>query len=190
MNRHSAIFAGAALALAGFTLCAEDFQPLMKVAQATWPEKKHIGVICDYRMSKDQILVLARAAGEGSSITVADTRVAEQANAAAGILAGRRTDFVVVLPQDHMFGGGSFATTMALRRLASRGIPAIGTTPGTLKQGASFAMGDGTQGQLLVTERPIGTVSVVLPHRDLAYQKTSLVSQKAGMATIAVHSAR
>ena len=190
MNRLSTSLGVAALAFAGLTLSAEDFQPLLKVTQSIWPEKQHIGVICDYRASAEQVRALARAAGEGTFITVADTRVADQARAAAMLLADHKTDFVVLMPSDHLFRDGSFAATVAVNRLAIRGVPSIGTTPVALKQGAVFSLGDGTEGQILVTNRLIGTVDVILPQRNLASQKGSLVLHPKGMATISVHAAR
>jgi hypothetical protein len=189
MNRISTSLGVAAIALTSLVLSAEDFQPLMKTTQATWPEKQHIGVICNYQANEAQVLALARAAGEGALITVADTRVAEQANAAATILANHKADYVVLMPQDRLFRDGSFGATLAVDRLAKRGVPAIGTTAVALKQGAVFSVGDGTDGQILVTDRLIGTVDVILPNRALTSRKDSLVLRREGMATIAVHKA-
>lgn len=189
MNSLSTSLGAATIALTGLLLSAEDFQPLMKVTQATWPEKQHIGVICDYRANKSQVLDLARAAGENTHITVVDARLTEQASAAATILANRKTVYVVLMPKDRYFRDGSFGATVAMSRLANRGLPTIGTMPVALKQGAVFSMGDGTEGQLLVTDRLIGTVEVILPDHAQFSQKSSLVLQRKGMATIAVHSA-
>lgn len=189
MNRISTSLGVAAVALTGLTLSAEDFQPLMKTTQTTWPEKQHIGVICNYRANEAQVWALAKAAGEGARITVADTRMADQANAAANLLANHKTDFVVLMPQDRIFRDGSFGATLAVNHLARRSVPSIGTTPVALKQGAVFSVGDGTDGQILVTNRLIGTVDVILPNRAMTSQKGSLVLRREGMATIAVHQA-
>lgn len=186
MNRLSTSLSLAALALAGLTLAAEDFQPLMKVTQTTWPEKRHIGVICNYRTTVAEVEALARAAGEDSFITVADTRVGEQAALAARLLSDHHTDFVVLMPNDRLFSDGSFGATVAMSQLARRGVPTIGTRPVALKQGAVFSLGEGTEGQILVTDRLIGTVHVVLPDPTLASQKSALVIRKEGMATINV----
>jgi hypothetical protein len=190
MNRISTALSVTAIALAGLALSAEDFQPLMKVTQTTWPEKQHIGVICNYSQNQDQVWALARAAGEGARITVADTRTVDLANVAATLLANHHTDYVVLLPRDRNFREGSFGATVAVNRLASRGVPAIGTTPVALKQGAVFSMGDGTDGQLLVADRLIGTVDVLLPSQAVIGQKSSLVLRREGMATVSVHSAK
>lgn len=189
MNRTSMTLGVAALALASLVLSAEDFHPLMKTTQTTWPEKQHIGVICDYSFSQDEVMALAKAAGEGFTITVADARVPDQASAAAAILATHKSDYVVLLPHDRLFRDGSFAATVAVNRLANRGVPALGTTPRALKQGAVFSVGDGTEGQILVTDRLIGTVDVILPERGLVNHKASLVLEQKGMATISVHKA-
>jgi len=189
MSRLSTSLSVAALALAGLTLSAEDFQPLMKVTQSTWPDKQHIGVICDYRANEAQIWALAKAAGEGAFITVADARVSEQANAAAVILANQKADYIVLMPKDRHFRDGSFGATVALNRLAARGVPAIGTMPVALRQGAVFSLGEGTHGQLLVTDRLIGTVEVTLPDRNVASQKGALILHREGMATVSVRTA-
>lgn len=189
MNRISTSLAVAVTALAGLALQAEDFQPLMKTTRATWPEKQHIGVICDYTASRTQVMALAKAAGENAVITVADTRRPEQAVSAAHLIANRKADYLVLLPGDRMFRDGSFAATVAISQLGLRGVPAIGTTAVALRQGAVFSVGDGTRGELLVTERPIGTVDVILPSHATLTQKSALVLHQEGMATIAVHSA-
>lgn len=190
MNRISTALSVTAIALAGLALSAEDFQPLMKVTQTTWPEKQHIGVICNYDQNQDQVWTLAKAAGEGTRITVADTRALGLANVAATLLASHHIDYVVLLPRDRNFCEGSFGATVAVNRLASRGVPAIGTTPVALKQGAVFSVGDGTDGQLLVANRLIGTVDVILPGQAMIGQKSSLVLRREGMATVSVHSAK
>jgi len=186
MNSLSTSLSAAAIALAGLTLSAEDFQPLMKATQATWPEKQHIGVICNYRASEAQVWALAKAAGEGACITVVDARVADQSSAAAILLANQKADFVVLLPEDRLFRDGSFGATVAVNRLASRGVPAIGTTPKALKQGAVFSVGEGTEGQILVTDRLIGTVDVILPNPAHVGEKAALVLHRDGMATVSV----
>lgn len=188
MNRISTSLAVAVAAFAGLALQAEDFQPLMKATRTTWPEKQHIGVICDYNASQAQVMALAKAAGEGSLITVADTRRPEYAASAAHLIANHKADYLVLLPGDRPFRDGSFGATLAISQLGLRGVPAIGTTAVALKQGAVFSVGDGTQGEVLVTDRLIGTVDVILPNRALA-QKASLVLRQEGMATIAVHTA-
>jgi len=190
MNRISTTLGATAIALAGLALSAEDFQPLMNTTRTTWPEMHHIGVICNYPANRAQIEALALAAGEGALITVADARRIDQAGVAANLLASHRTDFVVLMPHDRYFRDGSFGSTVAVNQLASWGVPSIGTTPMALKQGAAFSVGDGTEGQLLVSDRLIGTVHVILPNGAVTSQKSSLVLHREGMATIVVQSAK
>ena len=185
MNRISTSLLVAAVVFAGPALLAEDFLPLMKTTQATWPAKQHIGVICDYSASQDAVKALAEAAGEGAFITVADTRSADKAVPAAHIIANRQADYLVLLPGDRVFRDGSFGASKAIDQLARRGVPAIGTTPVALKQGAVFSVGAGTNGELLVTDRLIGIVDVILPSRDMT-MKSTLVLHEKGMATVAV----
>lgn len=175
----------AAVALVGLGLQAEDFSTLMQVANTTWPEKTHIGVICDYRNSQDQVKDLAMAATPGSMITVIDIRSLEHAQLGAQLLANRRANFLVLLPKDRLIRDGSFGATVAINRLAQNGIPAVGTTPNALIQGAVFSAGDGTHGEVLVTNRVIGTVDVILPEGITYSRKASLPLAETG-ATISV----
>jgi len=172
-----------ALILTGLGLQAEDFSPLMQVTRTTWPEKTHIGVICDYRNSHEQVQELALAAGSGSMITVVDIRTAEKASLGAQILNGRQANFLVLLPQDRLVYDGSFCATLAISHLAMYGIPAVGTTPKALRQGAVFSLGDGTNGELLVTDRLHGTLDVILPS-GISYSKKASLPLSGGMATI------
>ena len=190
MNRITTTLGATAIALAGLALSAEDFQPLMKVTQATWPTRQHIGVICNYRTNEQQVWALAKAAGAGALITVVDARLAEEAGVAANLLADRKADYLVLMPQDANFRDGAFGATIVVSQLARRGVPAIGTSARALKQGAVFSLGDRTEGQLLVTDRLIGTIDVLLPDQAKASGQASFVLRQEGMATIAVHSAR
>lgn len=178
------IIGAAMLALAASGLQAEDFNPLMQVTRATWPEKNHIGVICDYRASRADVEALALAAGPGAFITVADTRASDLAGRAATLLAAHRADFLVLMPNDRFFRDGAYGATLAIGRLGSRGVPALGTTPEALRQGAVFSIGDGTRGELLVTGKLIGTVDVILPPR--AFYERQVGRAPGGAATITV----
>ena len=189
MNRTHLSLALTAAAVAALTLSAEDFRPLMKTTHTTWPDKQHIGVICDYRASEEQVKALAAAAGEGYRITVADTHNGEKANFAATLLADRHADYLVLMPGDPVFREGSFNASVAVYRLAAKGVPSIGTTPVALKQGAVFSVGEGTSGHILVNDQLIGTVHVILPDEVKESEKGALVLEQKGMATISVHPA-
>jgi len=164
-----------ALALAGLGLQAEDFQPLMSVAKTTWPEKTHIGVVCEYRNVEQEVMDLAWALGPEVSITVADTHSPDDVNKAVNALSSRHVDFMVMMPSDRIVRDGSFHATLAISRLASRGIPTVGTSAAALSQGAVFSIGAGTGGELLVTNKLIGTVDVILPDRVTFSKKASLL---------------
>ena len=189
MNIISRTLGIVALALAGFSLQAEDFSPLMQVVQTTWPEKTHIGVICDYHSSRAQVEALAQAAGPDSKITVVDTYLPERAEAGANLVANRKADFVVLLPKDRLFHDGSYGATVAIFRLARHGVPAVGTTPKALAQGAVFSVGDGTNGEVLVNNQIIGTVTVTLP-QGITYSRKASLPLSGGMAKIVVFPAR
>lgn len=157
----------AIIGFAGLAASAADFNPLMNVVRATWPEREHIGVICDYSRSKDQIDQLAASASPSSRITVVDTKNPLMGPSAAQMLANRKADFLVLIPEDRYFGEGRFDATNVVRRLALRGIPSVGTGPVSIEQGAVFSVGDSTKGELLVTNKLRGTISVILPDKVL-----------------------
>jgi len=182
-----------ALALAGLGLQAEDFRSLMTVTKTTWPEKSHIGVVCDYRTSKDQVMELAQAAGPSALITVVDVHTSDQVALGTQLIANRKAEFMVLLPDDRLVRDGSFDATLAIHRLALHGIPSVGTSAKALDQGAVFSMGDGTAHNILVTNKLIGTVGVILPDKATFRKKASLrpaEPQTDGMARIAVVSAK
>lgn len=173
------------LALVGMAVQAEDFSSLMQVAKGTWPEKTHLGVICDYRNSKDQVEDLARAAGPNAMITVVDVHRLDQALVGAQLLANRKTQYMVLLPGDPIIRDGSYGATLAISRLANYGIPSVGTSPKAIGQGAVFSLGDGTNGEVLVTNRLKGTVDVILPE-GISFSRRASLSLSEGMASIEV----
>ncbi len=174
-----------ALLLGGLGLQAEDFSSLMQVTKTIWPEKTHLGVICDYRFSRAQVEDLARAAGPEATLTIADIRSTDQAQRGAQMLASHQAHFLVLLPKDRMAGDGSIGATVAIHSLAQRGIPAVGTTPKSLAQGAVFCLGEGTNGEVLVTDQNIGTVTVNLP-AGITYSRKASLPLFEGLARIVV----
>ena len=188
MNRIMKIACLVAAGILGGSLFAEDFQSLMNTTRATWPEKRHIGVICNYQKNQDAVWNLARAAGVDSFITVVDARSDINPIGVAAVLGNQKVDYFVMMPQDLLYHDGIPASTFVINRLAGMGIPAVATTPAALKQGAVFSVGEATEGQILVNDRLIGTIEVHLPDRSVITQKSSLVLQRDGMATIQVRS--
>jgi hypothetical protein len=175
----------AALALAATTAQAADFAPLMDVAHATWPDKTHIGVVANYDNSREEILELAREAGEGSRITVLDLRSSAQLALARNLLVNRvKPDYMVLLPKDTLVHDGSFAATYLVQQSARAGIPTIATTAAAMHQGAVFAVGESTNLEVLVTERMTGTVGVNLPKKGTFLPPVAMLEK--GMATISI----
>ena len=185
MSTLSMTLGTAALTLASLGLQAEDFSSLAQTARVTWPEKNHVGVICDSRDSAGQVEDLARALGSGSRITVVDIRRDEQASSGAQVLANRQADFLVLLPKDRLVRDGSYSATLAIHRLAQRGVPSVGTSAKAVAQGAVFSLGDATRGEILVTTRLRGTVDVILPP-GIGYSRKASLPLGEGMATVAV----
>ncbi len=159
-----------ALALAGLAAQASEFTPLLTVSQATWPGRNHIGVVCDYAASKDQVESLRQAAGAGSVITVVDARRESQLPGARAALIDRKADYLVLLPKAGLYSEGSFSSTRLVRSLAMAGMPSIGTTPKAIDQGAVFAVGERTGWKLQVSDRLVGTISVELPQRGQVFK--------------------
>lgn len=188
MNRTVKTVGLIAAGLLGGNLFAEDFQSLMNAARTTWPEKRHIGVICNYQKQQDAVWELAKAAGVDCVITVVNAPSDINPMGAATTLGNQKVDYFVMMPQDLLYHDGIYTSTIVVNRLASVGIPTIATTPIALKQGAVFSVGDATEGQVLVNDRLIGTIDVHLPERSTITQKSSLVIQREGMATIQVRS--
>ncbi|HJW44212.1 MAG TPA: hypothetical protein VJ463_07140 [Geothrix sp.] len=186
MNRTVKTAGLVAAGLLGGTLFAEDFKSLMDTARTTWPEKTHIGVICDYQKHQDTVWALARAAGVDCTITVVDARSDLNPVGVAAALGRQKVDYFVMMPQELRYHDGIYTSTVVIGRLASEGIPTVATTSIALKQGAVFSVGDATGGQILVNDRLIGTIDVQLPERSLVTEKSSLVLQREGMATLLV----
>lgn len=171
-----------ALALIGLAAQASEFTPLLSVTQATWPGKNHIGVVCNYAGSKDQIESLRVAAGPGSTITVVDAQSERHLAPARNILLSRKTDYLVLMPNAGAFSEGSFEATKLVRSMASSGIPSLGTTPTSIRQGAAFAVGEKTGWELMVTDRLVGTITVELPQKGQTFKGGG----GAGLATLDV----
>jgi hypothetical protein len=179
-----------AAGLLGGSLFAEDFQSLLSTTRTIWPEKRHIGVICNYQKNHDAVWELAKAAGVDCVITVVDARNDINPNGVATVLGNQKVDYFVMMPQDLFYHDGVYTSSVVINSLARMGIPTVATTPIALKQGAVFSLGDGTEGQILVNDRLIGTIDVHLPDHGTITQKSSLVIRREGMAAIQVRSVK
>ncbi len=181
--------AAALVGLSPLAAQGSEFGPLLSVAQRTWPDKTHIGIVCNYAKGQDMVRELARNAAAGTLITVVDTPSAAYLGAARNALMDRHTDYLVVLPRDPVFFEGSYATMVLVNTLASHGVPSVGTRPISLRQGAVFAIGPETGGELMVTDRLIGTVSVILPNQHAGLRPFGPASGSALGATLDLVSA-
>ncbi|MBI4912823.1 MAG: hypothetical protein HY823_08790 [Acidobacteria bacterium] len=181
-NRHLVTLA---LGLAGLGLHASDYRALLDVARTTWAKKLHIGVVCKYNEQAGRIESLRKIAGEETVITVVDVHAEREWLAASHILARRRPDFLLLMPSGGFYGEGGFWSTVLVRALARLGVPSVGTSPRAIEQGAVFAVGEHTGYHLLVSERPIGNISVILPKQGQAFRQ----DQSSGAATLNLISA-
>jgi len=169
---HKGIATTIALLLAA-ALHGEDYAGLMEATRSAWPDRNHLGVICDYRFSAGEVAVLAASAGADRTITVVDVRNPGEALATARNVRDLKVDCLVLLLHDPLVRDGGVTGTQVVRRVAFEGVPSLGTTRAALVQGAAFAMGEGTGGQLLVTDTLIGTVGVSLPNGVVWGRRTS-----------------
>ncbi|WP_243317907.1 hypothetical protein [Geothrix paludis] len=165
MRRSSSALGALALGFVCLGLAASEFSPLATVAKSTWADKHHVGVICDAASDKKEILALSEAMGTGTTITVVDTRDVAEVSEAVATLRAKHVDYVVLMPADPVFHDGGFGSTFLIRDLSGLGIPSVGTTARAVRQGAAFAIGEATGGQLLVSDKLIGHISVLLPDR-------------------------
>lgn len=179
----------AILASVALSAQSSEFGPLMSVAGRSWPEKTRIGVVCDYRYSSEMVADLAQAASPGTVITVADAHSAAAAGAAQRILRNAKVDFTVLMPRDPVFFEGGFPATGLVSGLAHAGIPSVGTRPVGIKQGALFCVGAETGGELLVTNRLVGTVSVILPNRSARLEPFLAGGTEGGVTVNVIHQA-
>lgn len=151
-----------ALALvSGLGLQAGDFTKLMDTARSTWPEKRHIGVVCDYGVSRGAVEELAVAAGPGSRISVAHIHYLDNYRTAVDLLRQRKVDYLVLIPRDTLVRDGSMRASFTIVSLGRSGIPAIGTTTKAIEQGATFAIGRETRGELLVNPDQKGIIGPI-----------------------------
>lgn len=175
----------AALALAGPAAQATDFGPLMTVVHGAWPAKTHYAVVANYQDSQEEILALAREAGEGSTLTVLDLNSRTQIEKAGRLLTLKvKPDLLVLLPHDRFVWDGSVDSTLLVHAVARQGIPTIATTPVSIRQGAVLAMGEATGMDLLEANRLIGTIEVILPQKGRFLNTTASLDR--GMASIFV----
>lgn len=156
--------APALLGLSTLAAQSPEFSPLFSVVERSWPEKNRVGVVCDYQYSKGMVDELAQSAPAGTIIHVIDAPSAARLPAAQTLLHHKNIDYLVLLPRDPVFFEGGFPATMLVGNLALNGVPSVGTRPVGLKQGVVFSIGPDTHGELLVTDKLVGTVSVILPN--------------------------
>ena len=163
--------------LACLSASAADFKPLMAAVRSTWPGQNRIGIVCDYTNNKEQVDQLAKLAGPDASIGVVDCKNPRQAAQAALTLIRYKPNVMVLLPSDAVFGEGRFNATSVIRYLAIHGIPSVGTGPKAIIQGALFAVGEPSKGELLVNSKLRGSITVILPTKaDLVREMSRTAS--------------
>ncbi|HEY3400730.1 MAG TPA: hypothetical protein VGK03_08875 [Geothrix sp.] len=159
------------LTLIGPTLAAEDYRAMAQVIQATWGTSPSLAVACNYDSNRESVQRLANAFGGACHVTVVDIRNPDHAGRAQGILIRLRPDLMVLMAIDPCVRDGSFTATKLVHGLRTAGIPSAGTSSAALKQGALFAIGEGTAGALLVNEGQVGTIG---PPKELVDQLIEL----------------
>ncbi len=149
------------LILLGAPLAAQTANPFADLTQATrasFPDKVHYGVICDYTFSHAEVQQLADAMGSGH-LTVVDIKTRDQVAAATQVLNRTGTELLVLLPKDRLVRDGAPHATLAVWQMGS--IPVVGTQARALENGAAFAIGEGTGHELLVNKNLRGIIGPV-----------------------------
>jgi hypothetical protein len=150
--------------LSGLSLVAapkEDFRALTQVASTTYPAATHYAVVCDYAYSKDAVNALADALGAGHRITVINMQHSRELYAAGRTLRDQHPELVVLLPEDRLVRDGSFEATWLVGSSKANGLITVGTRSASLRQGAAWAIGQGTKGDLMVDPALRGIVGPV-----------------------------
>lgn len=144
---------------------ATDFKPLMDLTQTVWPKADHIGVVADYDVSAPEIERMSKVC-HASLITVVNIHSRTYIEKAWRVMSDKvKPDFVVLLANDQAVPSGFPGTTRMITMLAQNGIATIGTTREAIRQGALFALGEGTGMEVEVAPKIYGTVEVILPKR-------------------------
>ena len=139
-----------------------DYDALMSTLRKTWPDKTQVAVVCDQGSSKGAVTALAGAAS-GMKIMLIDVKGPQDMGKALGSLSGAKPDVVVLIAGDRVAGDGSPAATFLIQRMAGVKVPVIATTEAGAKQGAVFAVGNGTGGRLLVNPKAAAAVGISAP---------------------------
>ena len=150
------------LLVVGAPLAAQTANPFSDLTQATrasFPDKVHYGVICDYGFSHTEVQKLAEAMGSGH-ITVVDIKSRDQVGGATQVLRRAGTELMVLLPKDRLVRDGAPHATLAVMQLGER-IPVVGTQARALDNGAAFAIGEGTGHELLVNKNLRGIIGPI-----------------------------
>ena len=108
---------------------------------------------------------LALAAGDGYTLVVLDV-CRPSVDIPAWVSRRIKPDCVILLRHDPLYREGCLNATWLVWRLGAAGIPAVGTTPLAIRQGAVFALGEETGNEVLVNPDRKGTIHGVLPPRE------------------------
>ncbi len=148
-------------------LFAGQFDLMTAAYKANRPASKRLAVVCDYANSRDAVNELAQTA-DVDRILVMDVHNFDQIGPAVSYLDRHQPDAMVLLPHDRVVRDGSPGAIRVISRMALNNVPTMATTPIALKQGAWFAIGDATRGELLVNPDIKGDVKVLMPDLKVA----------------------
>lgn len=144
---------------------ANDFQALTGTLKQVWPDKQHLGIVCDYQNEESiaHVRALAAAAGPSHRITVFHTSRQGQLEHAATLAKQRGVQAVILIPGDPVAGEGGFPASLLIAHLLHAKVPTVGTTPAAIAQRAVFAVAP--SGEVLVNDHLKGIIDVILPDR-------------------------
>ena len=170
------------------SLCASAADPAAVLASArqAWPDNAAFVVVCDYGMSHEAVdrAAVAAAASGYQSITVVDIHRPENMGQAVNYIATHTPRFVLMVPNDFVAGDGTPGGTALIRELGSYNIPACSTRRIGIDQGALFAQGDDTNGELLVNDQVRSIFNYQILPNSLKPARTSRLIRPAGIQIV------
>lgn len=151
-------------------LLAGDFDAVIKTARETWPERRTVVVVCNKDASSMALMDLGSATEKVISLLVVDITAGKniEKSIANATRKPRNEIFVLLVSDDPITGDGTYAGRVLISRMSGRGIPVVGTTPSSLKDGAVFVQGVGTGDKVLTNPEVAKKLGVALPEVPLA----------------------
>jgi ABC-type uncharacterized transport system substrate-binding protein len=150
--------------LAAGTLMAGDYDDVLTTVKATWPERRTVGILCSLDGNQMALLDLTDAAkAKDFNVVVVNLtkprELAKQMNA----LLSRHPDVILVMDDDPLVGVKTVNIRTMINQALTHGVPSVSITEAALKCGAVLAVGNDTQGRILVNMAVAKKLKLELP---------------------------